>query len=162
MKEFNDLSLIKNSSSQAANSHMSNNHTGNLCKDNVIPFPQPQPKSNRVFDKQAIIDSLNSPYYLFDFNEWAELSDSDPELFEKRRKEVIDKQIERCEDRNLKRIQGIQWRIEQERRLSTSSMDSCLRVYNMMWDHFAGSEGLAECLKPFQYHVQKSLNKQWD
>jgi len=121
--------------------------------DKIVPFRNPKIHSKKQnspiqsFDKQAIIESLQKPYYLFDFKEWAELSKKDPELFEQRRKQVIGEFIDQCRENNKKRIAGLQWRIEQERRLSSSSMGTCIRLYNMMWEQVLGDNGMLENLK---------------
>jgi len=120
----------------------------NQPTNNVVPFRQKTKyEIATTFNKQAIIDSLEKPFYLFDFSEWAELSKSDPQQFEQRRKEVIERQMSQCREQNIPRIKGLQWRIEQERKLASSSMDSCIRIYNMMWDHVLADNGMLKALQ---------------
>jgi len=124
------------------------NLTDKYNSDKVVPIRPPQiPGIPKSYSKQDIIDSLEKPFYEFDFAEWAELSKSDPELFETRRQEVIGQFLGQCQERNSSRIQGLQWRIEQERKLSPSPMASCLHIYTMMWDHLTGDNGMLSHLR---------------
>jgi len=76
----------------------------------------------------------------FDFDEWAELARRDPELFEDKRRKVIEEHIKQCIENNcsaVKRsLQGLQFRIDMERRKSKNPMGSCTRLSCMLMEQF--------------------------
>ncbi|MBI3902177.1 MAG: DUF3135 domain-containing protein [Nitrosomonadales bacterium] len=67
----------------------------------------------------------------FDFDEWATLAKSAPDVFELRRRESIEHLIAECD--NTPRLQ---FRIDMERVRSHTAMRSCLRLSALMWDSF--------------------------
>lgn len=105
--------------------------------DNSEPKNDPQHVPMSI---DEIMARLEMDFYHFDFSEWAELAKNDPEGFEKKRREIIDQTVDRCLDHNKQRIRGLQWRIDQQRRISSSPMDACLKIYGQMWERFAGEE----------------------
>jgi len=71
----------------------------------------------------------------FDFDYWSQMAKDDPELFEKKRQEQIEEYIDNVPDAEYRlRLQGLQWRIEMERKLAKTSMEAAIRVYDMMWE----------------------------
>jgi len=81
-----------------------------------------------------------------DFDEWRILAISDPEGFEARRRKVLQAAIERAPEKCQRRLQGLQWRIDIVRRHSASPMAACISLSDMMWESFAGNQGLVEIL----------------
>jgi hypothetical protein len=71
----------------------------------------------------------------FDFEAWATLARDNPEEFERRRRAAIDSLIA-SSPANRRRLEGVQFRIDMERRLAHSPLKACLRVSEMMWDTF--------------------------
>jgi hypothetical protein len=71
----------------------------------------------------------------FDFEVWAALARDDPEKFERQRREAIDALIA-SSPANRRRLEGVQFRIDMERKLAHSALKACLRVSEMMWDTF--------------------------
>jgi len=86
-----------------------------------------------------------------DFDSAMRLAQDNPAAFEQYRREAIDGLIERIPVRSRERLRRLQWRIDQERIRSGSTMMACVRLYEMMWDSFAGERGLIGQL----HHVQK-------
>jgi hypothetical protein len=77
----------------------------------------------------------------FDFDEMAALAKNDPAAFEERRRELIEQMFAGIEARNedpqfVRRLRGLQFRIDMERQRSRTSMRALLRIYSMMWDSF--------------------------
>jgi len=76
----------------------------------------------------------------FDFDEWAELAKRDPELFEDKRRKVIEEHIKQSiENRCLavkRSLQGLQFRIDMERRRSKNPKDSYIRLSRMLMEQF--------------------------
>lgn len=86
-----------------------------------------------------------SSHYL-DFDQWRLLARSDPEAFESRRREVIDAAIARAPAKRQPRLRGLQWRIDLMRRRASTPLAACITLSDMMWQAFAGSNGLLERL----------------
>ena len=78
----------------------------------------------------------------FDFDRWVALARDDPEAFERARTQALADVIARAPERLQPRLSGLQWRLDQERRLSGSPMAACLRMYSGMWDSVTGPDGL--------------------
>jgi len=76
----------------------------------------------------------------FDFDKWAELAKKNPALFEDNRREVIEEHFKqyiknRClAEKRL--LQGLQFRIDMERRKSKNPMDSIIRLSCMLMEQF--------------------------
>ena len=71
---------------------------------------------------------------LLDFDEWMVLAKKNPDEFEKKRREHIEIFIKGVPENKQRRLKGLQWRIDQTRKLSKTPMASCIEIYNMMWD----------------------------
>ncbi len=78
----------------------------------------------------------------FDFDTWMHLFEENPEAFEAKRQQEIDRFMADLSDKSRERMGKLQWRIDKERERSSSPMESCLRVHNMMWDSVYGERGL--------------------
>ena len=70
----------------------------------------------------------------FDFDVWAMLAKTAPDDFEQRRRAVVESQISSSD--NVRRLRGLQWRIDIERERAHTPLKSCLRLSIMMWDAF--------------------------
>jgi hypothetical protein len=71
----------------------------------------------------------------FDFEAWAALAREDPEQFERRRAEEIRKVIDARPDLRH-RLEGLQFRIDAERKLARTPLKACLRISTLMWNSF--------------------------
>ncbi len=85
-----------------------------------------------------------------DFDSAMRLAQDNPDAFEQYRREAIDGLLARIPVHNQERLRRLQWRIDQERKLSGNAMSACVRIYEMMWDSFAGDRGLVGQL----HHLQ--------
>lgn len=74
-----------------------------------------------------------SAQYSFDFGCWMRLARSDPQAFERRRKEVLAQAIRQASPSQRRRLEGLQCRIDLERRRARTPMAACLRLSSMMW-----------------------------
>ncbi len=81
-----------------------------------------------------------------DFDDWAELAQSDPAAFEARRQQAIDALIERMPAHKRQRMRCLQWKIDQVRNRASSPMAACIKLSEMMWDSLTGPGGLKEAL----------------
>lgn len=98
----------------------------------------------------------------FDFDYWKNLAKDDPELFETKRREAVDGMINAAPTRSQQRLRGLQWRVDMERRKAKSPIDSCTRVYSMMWDSVYAKGGMLEALGDLLHSngaATSSLNK---
>jgi len=71
---------------------------------------------------------------LLDFDEWMVLAKNSPDEFEKKRREHIELFFENIPEEKQDRLKGLQWQIDQTRKLSRTPMASCIAISNMMWD----------------------------
>ena len=83
---------------------------------------------------------------LMDFEHLSKLASQDPDGFEAVRHEMIEELIDSASERCRRRLRGLQWQIDQVRVHSTNPMAACVSLSNMMWESFAGEEGLADTL----------------
>ena len=84
----------------------------------------------------TIFDPLKSGDTDNDFDAWMALHQSDQEEFEQRRANLIQSFIESAPKNYQRRLKGLQFQIDMERRRTNSPMKSCLRISSMMWDMF--------------------------
>jgi len=89
--------------------------------------------------------SMNNHPLIFD--DWSSLAKSDPDAFEQRRRQVIEQFISSVPPGRQQRLRRLQWRIDMERRRCANPMQSCVRLYTMMWDSVYGRHGLLEVLQ---------------
>lgn len=77
-----------------------------------------------------------------DYDEWAKLFKENPEEFERRRKEEIDKVISAvCPAELQHRLRQLQWKIDMERDAAANPMAALVKIQEMMWDSFLKMNG---------------------
>lgn len=84
--------------------------------------------------------------FSFDFDEWSRLAAADPSAFEARRLALIEEFLGQFPASEQRRLRGLQFHIDMERRRARTPMAACLRLSAMMWDSLLGSEGLKSAL----------------
>jgi hypothetical protein len=67
-----------------------------------------------------------------DFDYWMQLAKQDADEFELQRKQAIQKIIDSAPEHLKKRLEGLQWRVDSEIKLSKTPMEACVRVNQMM------------------------------
>lgn len=72
--------------------------------------------------------------HAFDFDDWMTLAQEDPDTFEAMRKRCIDEFINQVPEEKRVRLRGLQWRIDQTRKINKTPLASCIAISNMMWD----------------------------
>lgn len=77
------------------------------------------------------------------FDDWARLARRDRTAFEVARRSTIDAFLATRPPGRRERLERLQWRIDQERDRCTNPLAACVHLSNLMWDRFAGPEGLA-------------------
>jgi len=87
--------------------------------------------------------------FSFDFDEWARLARTDRHAFEARRLALIEAFIRQFPGPDQRRLRGLQFRIDMERRRARTPMAACLRLSAMMWDSLLGRHGLKEAFDAF-------------
>ena len=82
--------------------------------------------------------TANKPLVSTDFNfkEWAELAQSDPERFEARRNRVINETIRRFPDDRHEMLRRLQWRVDRIRELKKTPLAACIAISGLMWESF--------------------------
>lgn len=98
----------------------------------------------------------------FDFDEWSQLASSDPEAFEQKRQEAINKIIQNAPEARQKRLRCLQWRIDQTRRLSSTPLSACIKISKLMWDSVLGENGMLDALKGLAYAIDPGASKPSD
>lgn len=93
-----------------------------------------------------MVQAANNFYFEFDFDEWSALARTDPQAFETRRLALIEDYLGQFPTPEQRRLRGLQFRIDMERRRARTPMAACLRLSAMMWDSLLGSHGLKQAL----------------
>ncbi|MGH8671935.1 MAG: DUF3135 domain-containing protein [Burkholderiales bacterium] len=73
----------------------------------------------------------------FNFDEWSKLAHQDREEFERRRAALIEDLIRTAPPEYRRRLRGLQFQVDMERRRSSTPLGACVRISAMMWDRFA-------------------------
>ena len=81
-----------------------------------------------------------------DFDSWLDLSQRDPDHFEIQRQNLIAEAIAKAPKERQQRLRGLQWRIEHIRQRAKTPMAACISISDLMWDIFAGENGLQSTL----------------
>lgn len=81
------------------------------------------------------------------FDDWAALARTDPEAFERRRREVIESFIESTPEAHREQLRRLQWRIDTERNRAPTPLAACIRISAMMWESVTGEHGLLATLE---------------
>lgn len=81
-----------------------------------------------------------------DFDAWMLLAESNPKAFELTRRRVIEVELAKAPPAIRARLEGLQWRIDMERKRQKNPMGSCIRLFEMMWDQVYGTDGLLDAL----------------
>jgi hypothetical protein len=96
-----------------------------------------------------------------DFSAWAALARRDPRAFEALRQAKVQDLIDRAPARRRRRLEALQWRIDQERSRAATPLEACRRLSGMMWNSVLGKGGLLESLRtPRQDKVRAEAPQQ--
>lgn len=68
------------------------------------------------------------------FDELARIAKDDPEKYEEIREQLVNELIESAPAESQRRLRGLQFQVEMERRRSKSAMGSCIAISKMMHD----------------------------
>lgn len=74
----------------------------------------------------------------FDFDYWADLARRDPQRFEAERLRVLDAAISRASPGFRRRLQGLQFQLDMERRRAKTPLAACIRFSELMLDTVHG------------------------
>ena len=94
----------------------------------------------------------------FDFDEWVKLARDNPEAYEDMRRKMLQEVIDSTSPEVRRRMQGLQWKIDQIRSTSPNPMASCLKISQMMWDSVLGENGLLEHME----RLKSPAGQEWD
>ena len=79
-------------------------------------------------------NGTNHDQYRPNFDELLTLAKEDSALFEAKRLEYIECFFNNLHSKKQRRLRGLQWQIDQTRKLARTPMASCITIMNMMWD----------------------------
>lgn len=88
----------------------------------------------------------NKQYFTIDFDDWSSLARRDPQGFEARRCAVLDSFIQAQPIERRHRLRCLQWRVDRIREGSSTPLLACQRLFQLMWNAFAGPVGLGQAL----------------
>ncbi len=83
----------------------------------------------------------------FDHEYWSRLWKQDPQAFETERRRLIESFIANAPEEKRQRLEGLQWRVELERKRAKSPYAAIVSLQRMMWDSVLGENGLLEALQ---------------
>jgi hypothetical protein len=86
----------------------------------------------------------------FDFDEWANLARTDALAFERRRHRMLQSVIEQAGPDHQRRLRGLQFQVDMERRRARTPLQACMRISAMMWDSVLARNGLRQALESLQ------------
>lgn len=72
----------------------------------------------------------------FNFKEWSDLYEVDPEAYERRRGAVLEHFVQSAEPERRLALEQTLFRIEMSRKLSKTPLKTALEASNMMWESF--------------------------
>lgn len=72
----------------------------------------------------------------FDFDAWARLAKDDPAEFERQRAAALHDAIKSAPVEYRARLEGLQFRLNLERRKTSNPLSACVRMQSLMWDAF--------------------------
>jgi len=70
----------------------------------------------------------------FDFDEWLQLSKTDPSSFESKRLASIEEFIQSVPADKQHRLRCLQWKIDRVREKMPTPLAACVAISDMMWD----------------------------
>ncbi len=82
----------------------------------------------------------------FDFDHWSQLAAKDPEAFEADRQKMIEQAINEAPGHHRNRLRGLQWKLDQVRRLAHTPMAAAIEMNELMWKQLIGDGGLLDAL----------------
>lgn len=90
----------------------------------------------------------------FDF--WSNMAHRNPDSFEDMRVLVINEFIDSVPMEKQESLRRLQWRIDQERRLTRTPMAACLIISRMMWDTVLGDGGMIDHMQDLSGLLQNN------
>ena len=83
----------------------------------------------------------------FDFDEWSQIAKTDPEKFEKMRRQLIESVFEQAPEHLRPQLERQQWQIDQVRNQSVTPLAACKKIFKKMWNSVHGDRGLLTALQ---------------
>jgi hypothetical protein len=81
-----------------------------------------------------------------DFDAWLELARTDPDAFEVRRLEAIERYLASLPEDRQEILRRFQWRIDRERERAKTPLGACIRLSEMLSEQVHGEGGLRDRL----------------
>ena len=80
----------------------------------------------------------NNRLVKLDFDELKQLHQSNPEAFEDLRSQIINEHLDGYQgnEESTRKLRGLQFKIDMERRRQRPAMGNCVKMSSMMWDKF--------------------------
>lgn len=113
--------------------------------------------SRRNCNRAAQVQAATNFCFCFDFDEWSQLAKDDPFAFEARRIALIEAYLRQFPLSGQRRLRGLQFRIDMERRRARTPMGACLKISSMMWESLLGAHGLKTALDTLMVGPNQSV-----
>lgn len=113
--------------------------------------------SRRKRNRAAQVQAATNFCFCFDFDEWSQLAKDDPFAFEARRIALIEAYLRQFPQSGQRRLRGLQFRIDMERRRARTPMGACLKISSMMWESLLGRHGLKTALDTLMGSSNRSV-----
>lgn len=78
----------------------------------------------------------SAKYKRMDIQQWMDLAKTNPDEFERKRSEVIERMIETAAESRRLQLRRVQWRIDRIRERSTTPLAAAITISGMMWESF--------------------------
>ncbi len=116
---------------------------GTVCFLQILSFKALQPDNTHLLEENEMAKRrrVKQDCASFDFDEWSRLAKEDPEGFEKKRREEIERAISEAPSHMHDQLNRLQWRIDMERKRAKNPLASCMRLYEMLTDQVYAEKG---------------------
>ncbi|MEM7207540.1 MAG: DUF3135 domain-containing protein [Pseudomonadota bacterium] len=95
-----------------------------------------------------------------DFDKLMKLYQDDPEAFEQQRLAMIEETIAAAPEAHQRRMKGLQFQIDMERRRADTPLRACMRISSMMWEKFDAMRDELNALSNIENSVPTEASQQ--
>jgi len=80
----------------------------------------------------------------FDFELWSRLAKESPETFDAMCTASINEIIEHAAPDRQRRLEGLQWQLDQISQSSATPLSACMKISKLMWEQVTEEDGLQD------------------
>ncbi len=75
-------------------------------------------------------------HHTIDFEKWSELAKTDPQAFERLRRQFLLSALNRIDSNKRHKFECLQWRLDQIRHTTKTPLSACMKISQLMWTSF--------------------------